>query len=519
MAFGDILGRRALYTPDDLAIVDAGKSPHRTFTYSELNNRATRLANWLRDGAGIQKGDRVAILAQDGVEYLDTFFACIKLGAILTCLNWRLHWRELVALINNTTPSVLIYSDEFTHTVQHLLDETDSIHHLLHLEGSGLPNSRFFEKTLSDSMLRPIETPGIHEEDIVCLIFTGGTTGLPKAAQISHRMIGWNTLNTIIHDLRHGDITVNVFPLFHTGGLLVYTTPMLVLGGTVVLTRKFDPKQVLELIEFYAATVFAGVPTMYQMLMTAPNWAEADLSSLRFCTSGGAPLPTTLIQQFREQKGVIFKQGFGMTEFGPGAFALAPEDAVRKAGSIGRPNFFVEASVVDEDNRPVEPNTMGELVLRGPSLCSGYFNDPVATDQAVDDAGWFHTGDIAVYDEEFYFRIVDRKKEVFISGGENVYPTEIEAVLYQHPAIEMCAVVGVPDEHWGEVGKAFVVPRNSSVTIAELVDHMQHYLAGYKVPKYVEFRESLPISGAGKILKRELLAQHQEQVISGESDP
>ena len=458
----------------------------------------------------------MAILAHNGVEYLDAFFACIKLGAILTCLNWRLHWRELLALVENTTPSVMIYSDEFSETVQQLISETDTIHHLLHLEGSGLPNSRYFEKTLSDSVLRPVKTDGIHEEDIACLIFTGGTTGLPKGAQISHRMIGWNTLNTIIHDLRHGDITVNVFPLFHTGGLLVYTTPLLILGGTVVLTRKFDAKQVLELIEFYAATVFAGVPTMYQMLLNAPNWADADLSSLRFCTSGGAPLPVSLIEQFREQKDVIFKQGFGMTEFGPGAFALAPEDAIRKAGSIGRPNFFVEADIVDEQNQPVEPNTLGELVLRGPSLCSGYFNNPVATDEAVDGRGWFHTGDMAVRDEEFYFRIVDRKKDLFISGGENVYPTEIELVLYKHPAVEMCAVIGVPDEKWGEVGKAFVVRKDESVTVEDLVNHLQHFLAGYKVPKFVEFRESLPISGAGKILKRELLAEHEATVMSDE---
>ena len=511
MYVGDYLGRRALYTPDTLAVVDAGRIPHRTFTYAELNNRANRLANWLRDGAGIEKGDRVAVLAHNGVEFLDTFFACGKLGAILGGLNWRLHWRELAQLIEKTTPKVLIYSDEFKAEVEKIVAETSCVEHLLHIEGTGIPGSRYYEKTLTDSVLRPVTTESLTEEDIACLIFTGGTTGLPKAAQISHRMIGWNTLNTIIHDLQHGDVTVNTFPLFHTGGLLVYTTPLLILGGTVVLTRKFDAEQVLTLLEEFAATVYAGVPTTYQMMTSAPNWHDTDLSNLRFCTSGGSPLPVSLVEQFRREKGVVFKQGFGMSEFGPGVFALAPEDAVRKAGSIGRPNFFVDARIVDEQNQPLPPGQVGELVLRGPSMCSGYFNDPAASEAGVDAEDWFHTGDLAMMDEQQYFTIVDRKKDMFISGGENIYPAEIEQVIYRHPAVEMCAVVGVADKRWGEVGKAFVVVRkDATLTIDELRAHMHHHLAGYKVPEYIEFRESLPISAAGKILKRVMVTDSVE---------
>ncbi len=508
MYVGDYLGRRALYTPDNLAVVDAGKTPHRSFTYSELNHRADRLANWLRDGAGIGKGDRVAILAYNGVEFLDTFFACGKLGAVLVPLNWRLHWRELVELIARTTPAVLVYSDDFKATVEQIAAAGTSIEHWLHIEGDGIPGSRYFEKTLIDSVLRPVTTEDVTEEDIACLIFTGGTTGLPKGAQISHRMIAWNTLNTIIHDLHHGDVTVNTFPLFHTGGLLVYTTPLLILGGTVVLVRRFDAEQVLTLLEEYAATVYAGVPTSYQMLTAARNWASADLSNLRFCTSGGAPLPVSLVEQFQREKGVVFKQGFGMSEFGPGVFALAAEDAVRKAGSIGRPNFFVDARIVDDHNRPLPPGEIGELVLRGPSRCSGYFNDPEASAASVDAEGWFHTGDLALMDEQHYYFIVDRKKDMFISGGENIYPTEIEQAIYRHPAVEMCAVVGVPDAKWGEVGKAFVVLKaGAALSEDELREHMHHYLAGYKVPRQIEFRDSLPISAAGKILKRALVGE------------
>jgi fatty-acyl-CoA synthase len=318
-------------------------------------------------------------------------------------------------------------------------------------------------------------------------------------------MIAWNSLNTIIHDLHHDDIYLNVFPLFHTGGLFVYTLPQVVLGGTTILVRQFERERVLSLIEQEQVTVFAGVPTMYQMLTQAGNWSTADLSSLRFCTSGGAPLPVTLVQQYTAEKGIRFKQGFGMTEFGPGIFALAAQDAVSKAGSIGRPNFFVDARIVDEKNQPLGPNQVGELVLKGPSQSSGYFNDPTASAEAVDDAGGFHTGDLAEYDDEGYFFIVDRKKDMFITGGENVYPAEIEAALYTHPAVHLCAIFGLPDEKWGEMGVACVVLKaGTAATEAELLAHLSANLARFKVPRQVEFLDALPISGAGKILKREL---------------
>jgi fatty-acyl-CoA synthase len=324
-------------------------------------------------------------------------------------------------------------------------------------------------------------------------------------------MIAWNTLNTVIHDVTHDDIYLNVFPLFHTGGLFVYTLPQVIFGGTTILMRQFDPALALELIEREGVTIFAGVPTMYQMMTQAENWRSADISSLRFCTSGGAPLPVQLVETFSREKGVRFKQGFGMTEFGPGIFALASEDAIRKAGSIGRPNFYVDARVVDEEGNQLGPNQVGELILKGPSYCSGYFNDPESTAQAVDDEGWFHTGDLAKYDDEGYFFIVDRKKDMFISGGENVYPVEIEEALYQHPAVHMCAVIGVPHPKWGEVGRAFVVLKvGEDVSQGTLIGFLSDRLAGFKVPKEIVFVEDLPLSGAGKILKRELKARLAE---------
>jgi fatty-acyl-CoA synthase len=506
MYIGDYLGRRAIYSPDRLAIVDAGREPEWRLTYRQLNERANRLANWLRS-SGVGRGDRVAMLARDGVEHLDLFFACANLGAIHTALNWRLHWRELAGIMATTTPRVLVYSADFAGAVGELQGEPSAVSptHYLQIGGDLLPGRLAFEEALQAAEATPVTDEAVQAEDVAALIFTGGTTGLPKGAQVTHRMIAWNTLNTVVHDLHHDDVYLNVFPLFHTGGLFVYTLPQVILGGTTILVRQFEPARVLELLERERVTVFAGVPTMYQLITQAPNWPAADLSSLRFCTSGGAALPVPLVEQYSREKGIRFKQGFGMTEFGPGIFALAPEDARRKAGSIGRPNFYVDARVVDDDNRPLGPGEVGELVLKGPSMSSGYFNDPEATAECLDEAGWFHTGDLAHHDEEWYFTIVDRKKDMFISGGENVYPVEIEAALYEHPAVQMCAVIGVPDARWGEVGLACVVLKAGRQCAAEeLLEHLTRRLARYKVPRAIHILDSLPISAAGKILKREL---------------
>ncbi|MCA9904556.1 MAG: acyl--CoA ligase, partial [Anaerolineae bacterium] len=276
MYIGDYLGRREIYSPDKLAIIDAGKSPELRLTYREFNARAKKLATWLRATAGVDKGDRVAILARDGVEHLDCFFACGKLGAIHTALNWRAHWRELVQLIEQTTPAVLIYSDDFKDNVQAIaqaLQGTDhAITHYLHIEGEGIRDgghSLHYETTLQSSPAETVTCPTLEKDDPACLLFTGGTTGLPKGAIISHRMIAWNVLNTVIHDLAHDDTYLCVFPLFHAGGLFAYVSSQVVFGNTTILTRQFDPAQVLDLIARAQVTVFAGVPTLYPLMMQA----------------------------------------------------------------------------------------------------------------------------------------------------------------------------------------------------------------------------------------------------------
>lgn len=522
MYIGDYLGRREIYSPDTLAVIDAGKDPELRLTYRAWNRRVNRLANWLKNVAGVGYRDRVAILARDGIEHLDLLYACGKLGAIHTALNWRLHWRELAGVAADTRPKALIFSEDFRASVAEVRAQFQNsqyeLRHTLHIEGPGLPEadggpaSLHYEAAISAQPDTPVTCEQLEADDIACLLFTGGTTGMPKGAQISHRQICWNVLNTVIHDLNHDDTYLCVFPLFHAGGLFAYCSSQVVFGNTTILTRQFDPAQVLELIEREKVTVFAAVPTMYQMLTQAPNWKTADMSSLRFCTSGGAPLPVPLIEQYTREKGIRFKQGFGMTEFGPGLFALPPEDAIRKAGSIGRPNFFVDVRVVDDNNQPLGPHRPGELLLKGPSGCSGYWNNAEASAENIDEQGWFHTGDIVEYDDEWYFYVRDRKKDMFISGGENVYPVEIENVLYRHPAVHMCAVVGLPDAKWGEVGLACVVLKTAaSATPDELLAHLQANLARYKVPRRVEIVDALPLSSMGKILKRELREKYGNQ--------
>jgi fatty-acyl-CoA synthase len=529
MYIGDWMERGERYWPDALAVVDVVKavSPRRAgprgpnggddgrFTYQQMNQRANRLANWMQDVVGVRRGDRVGMLAMNGVEHLDVFFACGKLGAIFVPYNWRSHWRELAELIQQTTPKALLFSDEFRENVSRLKPECPSLTHYLHIEGEGLPASLHYETTLQAQSDRPVSNPAVEAEDIVGVLFTGGTTGSPKGAQVSYRMIAWNTLNTILHELQRGDITITHTPMFHTGGLLVYTLPLLTLGGTVVIMRKWTADDMLWLIEREKVTMFFCVPTQYQLMLQSPIFAQTSFKAVRFLTSGGAPLPVPVIQAYRAQHDVVFKQGFGMTEFGPGVFSMGPEFAETKAGSIGQPNYFVDARIVDDDNRPLPPNEVGELVLKGPTMCSGYFNNPEASRAAVDTEGWFHTGDLARMDADGFYYIVDRKKDMFISGGENVYPAEIEKALYEHPSVAQCAVVGAPDEKWGEVGKAFVVLKpGARATEAELLDHCRSRLARYKVPRSIAFLSALPVSAAGKILKRELREKYQQSVNS-----
>jgi fatty-acyl-CoA synthase len=505
MFIGDWMGRGAMYWPEHTAVVDVARGDAGRFTYRDMNARAEALAGWLRDVAGVSRGDRVGMVALNGVEFLDAFFACGKLGAIFVPFNWRLHAQELAELVRDTGPRVLFFSGEFGPILESVRRWVGGALTLVHLDGPGVEGSLAYAGALAHVPVTKVANEAVSEEDILCLLFTGGTTGRSKGARISHRMVAWNTLNTLIHELRPGDITVTHTPMFHTGGLLVYTLPLLTCGGTVVLMRRWDADEMLRLVEQEKVTFFFAVPTQYQQMLDAPRFRSTDLSRVRFMTSGGAPLPVPLLQAWQEVHRVPFKQGFGMTEFGPGIFSMGPEFAVSKAGSIGRPNYFVDARLVDDAGRDVPEGATGELLLKSPAMCSGYFEDARATAEAIDADGWFHTGDLARRDADGFYFIAGRKKDMFISGGENVYPLELETVLHEHPAVQACAVVGLPDEKWGEVGWAFVVLEpGAHATPEELLEFLRGRVARYKVPKQVECVASLPMSAAGKILKREL---------------
>ena len=499
MYVGDYLARRTVYDADAAAVVDVSGAEPVRHSYGSLNLDADRAANWLaREGPG--PGDRVGYLGLDRVEAYTLFFACCKLGAVFAPFSWRLHPREVGGLVVRLDPVLTVW--ESAEPIPPIAE---------HLEGAGARMVPVAAAAAgwAEASSDPVTNESVTEETTACLLFTGGTTGLPKAAQISHRQIVWNTFNALQADVLPTDTFLNIFPLFHTGGLFSFSVPLLIMGGTVVQPPAFDADRVLGLLEEQEVTVFAAVPTVFQMLTASPRWPDADLSGLRYCLSGGAPMPVPLIEQYADEKGVVFRQGFGMTEFGPDVFSLSAEDSVRKAGSIGKPNYFVDAKVIDpETGDPAPPEAVGELLLRGPSATTGYFGDPEATAAAFDDDGYFHTGDLARIDADGYCFIVDRLKDMYVSGGENVFPAEVEAALHEHPGVALCAVVGVPDERWGEVGAAFVVAvPGTDLDEGSLLGHLRERLAKFKVPQSVSVVDELPMSGAGKILKTVLKEQ------------
>lgn len=514
--------RRAMAIPDRIALVDAtGRGPRTgattregkppAYTYRALAERAARLATRLRT-LGVRRGDRVAILAPNRLEHVDLLFATAALGAVFVPLNFRLHAEELRELLADAQPRILFYADAepFSAMAVDLARDLD-LHQVPDL--AVLPLGEEYEAGLQGveteqvaALLEEILQGGqdIGMEDPWMLLYTGGTTGKPKGAVISHRQVIWNAVNTVTSwELSPCDIAPVFTPLFHTGGLNVFLTPLLHRGGRLVLTDKFDPERALYLIESEGMTLVFMVPTMYHMLVELPGFVTARLQSVRWFISGGAPCPEPIYEAFRS-RGLIFKEGYGLTEVGPNNFVLPLQDIPRKAGSVGFPVLHAAARVVDEDGRDVPPGEVGELILSGPHMCSGYWRNVEATRAASRD-GWWYTGDLARRDEEGYFWIVGRKKDVIISGGENIYPLEIETVLHGHPAIAEAAVVGVPDPKWGERVKAVVVPREGHrLTAEEVQEYCRRHLAGYKVPRLVEFRDALPKNAAGKVLKREL---------------
>lgn len=512
MYIRDWMARRALLSPDNVALIDAATGAR--LTYLELNERATRLANFLRDDCGVKSGDRISILAMNRAEILEAFFAASKLTAILVPLNYRLAQPELQYILEDCEPNVLLYENEFSSLVGRLCKEAN-IQHCISLdetEGADL----YYENALASASSEAIEVEHFDGEMPALIIYTSGTTGRPKGALLSHRMLTWNSINTNLNwDLVSTDITTVHAPLFHTGGFNVLTLPMLHVGAAVIILRTFDAARVLELIEQYRCTFFFGVPTMYQMMLEEPRFEATDFSSLRYFITGGASCPISLIEAY-QRRGVPFTQGYGLTEVGPNCFKLGVVDSVRKAGSIGFPSFHSEARIVDEKGRDVSRGEVGELIFSGGHVCSGYWQNTEATDAAFS-GGWFYTGDLARQDAEGYYYIVGRAKDMIISGGENIYPAEVEAVLHDCPAIASAALIGLPDAKWGETPVAVVIKRaGCAVTSEEVINFCAGKLARYKIPRHVFFVEEFPLLASGKIFKRLLREEIEKKVTSDE---
>jgi len=498
----DWLKKREDLTPEKVAVIDSVGG--KWFTYRDLNMRAQCLAWFLKQELGIKKGDRVAILAQNRVEFLDALFAAQKTGAVLVPLNYRLKINELSFILQDSQPRVLLY-DRCNSVAAAELSSGASVEAFVSLDEE--ENGRaFVDMPYAGILAASPPLPGIQRdmEDPWLILYTGGTTGFPKGAVLSQRMITWNAVNaTVSWGLTEEDVAPVFFPFFHTGGFNVLTTPLIHLGGALVLSGSFNAGLAVGVIERERCTVVSMVPTMFQMIIDEPAFKRADFSSVRLCISGGAPCPGHIYEAF-QAKGVVFKQGYGLTEAGPNCFALPGPEALRKVGSVGRPVFHSEIRLVGADGMEIGPGQVGEVAIRGNHLCSGYWQNPGATAAAFRD-GWFYTGDLARRDEEDFYYIVGRKKEMIISGGENIYPVEIEAVLTSHPKIAEAAVVGIPHEKWGEVPRAVIVPLpGESLSGEEIISFCRERLASYKVPKIIEFLADLPKSGTGKVLKREL---------------
>ncbi|MHA6781634.1 acyl-CoA synthetase [Pseudonocardia saturnea] len=495
--------RRAQMSPGRPAFVH---DDART-TYAEVHERATRLAAQLR-AAGVRHGDRVAYLGPNHPAFAETLFATHLLGGVFVPLNWRLAAPEITYMIEHSGASVLVRGTDTAAPV-----DAAAMRAIVALRDPG-PGEIDYEPWLRAGDPAPIDEP-VDPDEPALILYTSGTTGRPKGAVLTHANVVWNSVNIMIGvDIASDEVTLISAPLFHVAALNQTLLPTFMKGGCSVIMPSWGVDACYDLIEEHRVTWMFGVTTMFAEFARSPRWPGADLSSLRTLMSGGAPVPQALIQTYHD-RGLVFCQGYGLTETAPGATFLEARESVAKAGSAGVPVFFADVRVVRPDLTDAEVGEPGEVLVRGPNVTPGYWADPAATAAAFTD-GWFHSGDVATVDRDGHLHIVDRLKDMYISGGENVYPAEVEGVLFEHAAVAECAIIGVPHEKWGEVGKAFVVLHpGATAGVPQLQEHLRDRLAGYKVPVEFELVASLPRTGSGKVLKGRLRAAGAEQAASG----
>lgn len=486
----DWLKKRALLTPDRVAVVDG--ETREQWTYQNLHERAECIAVFLLE-SGVTKGDRVALVSPNQICYFDLMFACTKLGAIFVPLNWRLSKKEIQYILNDCEPKLIAYHEKF----QPLLPKE--------FQGSLLNINQQYQGLVKNTSCLKFYID-VDETDPLAIIYTGGTTGKPKGAVLTHRSIFFNAINTVISwNLTCDDTTVTYLPMFHTGGLNALTIPLLHIGGKVVIGDTFEADRFVDIINEEQCTILLLVPTMYHVLTETKLFQKTSFPSMHTFLSGGAPCSYRIYEAFAK-KGLVFKEGYGLTEAGPNNFYINPSDALKKRGSVGKPMLYNRVKIVDANGKEVDCSEVGEIVISGHHLFTQYWNNPSVTAETKKE-GWLYTGDLGKFDEDGYFYIVGRKKDMIITGGENVFPLEVEHIIAEYEMVAEVAVVGISNEKWGEVVTAFIVPKKGiRITEKEIESHCKEHLGSYKVPKTIHFVAELPKTAVGKIDKKELIS-------------
>lgn len=494
----DSISHHAKVAPDSIALVDL--ATEREFTYAQMNERVNRIAGFLQHRFKVSKGERVAVLSHNSSDVFEIQFACWRLGAIFVPINWRLTVPEIEFILSDATPRVLIGDTEFAGNLAELTNRLD----FLELVTRGSVDSDY-ERLVQESQSAPGEVR-VALGDTASLIYTSGTTGRPKGAQITHRMELFTCLNYVSATaITRNAKTLVVLPLFHVGGLNCFPNPIFNLGGTVQVMKTFDPVRFLDILKDPAQRVthVFAVPTIFSVMSQQPGFSDAKFDHVVCAAVGGAAVPISLLKVL-EKQGLPIQQGWGMTESASMGSMLQPDKTHEKLGSAGLPVQYVSMRIADENGKALPPNTVGELQVKGPSIIERYWNRPQANEKSyIDD--WFRTGDAAYLDDEGYLYIVDRWTDMYISGGENVYPAEVENVISGIDGVLEAAVIGIPNERWGQVGRAFIVLKDGASLPADQIRAVcAERLAKYKIPREIAFVDSIPHNAAGKILKADL---------------
>ena len=487
---GTWMRKRRLKSPDKTALIYGDGS---VMSYRQLADQADGVASLL-SARGVAKGDCVAFMGENSPEFLAALFGCAQVGAVFVPVNTRLAAPEILHVLADSRARAVIHDREYAERLAPLISAV-GIANVIETSDLGEAGSRTHRYVEADAA----------PEDPAAVIYTSGTTGRAKGAVLTHQNLTWVALNSLVdYDIVSTDVALMISPLFHVASLGMGALPVLLKGGTIVLEKGFEPGRALRLIAEHGVTMLSGVPTTYQLLADHPDWASTDLTTLAKLTCGGSAVPTRILNAY-EERGLHFSQGYGMTETSPGATSLSPSMTRTKQGSVGLPHFFTDVRIADEHGRPAPQGSVGEIEITGPNVFPGYLNLPDSTAAAFTADGWFRSGDLGYLDAEGYLHISDRLKDMIISGGENIYPAEVENLISDIDGVSGVAVIGVPDEQWGEVPWAIVTVREAaSVDTASVRAELDGKLARYKLPKNVIIVDELPRTASGKVRKADL---------------